>query len=97
MTFTYEPANIYKWTDYGWENDIFHLFLGDFLDDDGDDFYISVEYLKKFDVYIFSMVYDGVEVVYDRGDEFEDIYFEYYISKELMENILNMAIYLMSQ
>lgn len=82
MKYTMDNA---KWTDYGWENGIFHFSYGDFFDEESDEFYFLIEYRKEEERYVFFMLFEFDEIVYGCGNKQLDEFFERHMSKELME------------
>lgn len=81
MKYTMDNA---KWTDHGWENDIFEFSYGDFIDTDGDEFYFLIEYRKADNDFVFFMMFEFDEIIYG-CEEQTDEFFERHMNKELME------------
>lgn len=84
-----------KWTDSGWENNVFQLSFGDFADEDGDKFFFLIEYRKKDDRYVFFMEYEYDEIIYDGENKSFNDFFERHMSKEMMKTTITLMEQLM--
>ena len=83
MKYTIDNA---KWTDYGWEDNIFQLSYGDFIDEDGDEFHFRIEYRKETGTWHFFMEYVEDEIIFINSEYKSSIFFLRHMDKELMES-----------